>query len=154
MPDIVIVDTTVFLNLLNVPHHNDRKNDIDRQFEAFLDAGARFILPLAVVFQAGDHVSNLQKGNQRRHWSIVLRDQVRKALAKEAPWALAPLPNSNSIEEWLLAFPEFSVKGRGYGTSLLSIVRIWEIEHKRHPARGVCIWSTNSRLEDYRCDVT
>lgn len=71
MPEIVIVDTTVFLNLLNVPRHNDRKNDTDRQFEAFLNAGARFILPLAVVFQAGDHVSNLQKGDQRRHWRCI-----------------------------------------------------------------------------------
>lgn len=50
MPEIIVVDTTVFLNILNVPRHNDRKNDVDKDFEAFLNAAARFILPLAVVF--------------------------------------------------------------------------------------------------------
>ena len=149
MSEIVIVDTTVFLNFLNVPGHNDRKNDIDEKFRALLSAKARFVLPLAVVFQTGDHIADLPKGDRRWHWPIALRDQVRKALAKEAPWALAPLPNSDRIEEWLGAFPEFSRNGKGYGMSLLSIVRIWEVERKIHPGRRVRIWSLNSRLDAY-----
>ena len=149
MPEIIVVDTTVFLNFLNVPRHNDRKNDVDKDFEAFLNAEARFILPLAVVFQTGDRISNLSTGDRRRRWSIALRDRVRKALTNEAPWALAPLPNSDRIEEWLGAFPEYSLRETGYGMSLLSVVKVWDAERKRHPTRSVRIWSFNKRLKTY-----
>ena len=33
--------------------------------------------------------------------------------------------------------------------SLLSVVKIWDAERKRHPTRSVRIWSFNKRLKTY-----
>ena len=149
MSEILVVDTTVLLNLLNVPHHNQNRDRIHRQFREFVGAQASFILPLAVVIQTGNHIADLPNGNHRWRWSGALRDQVRKVLQGEEPWAPMPIPDSDRVEKWLDRFPEFTSHGRGYGVSALSIVDAWEDTRRIHPNRRVRVWSLNQRLEIY-----
>lgn len=161
MPQIVIVDTTVLLNLLNVPQHNQDIGRVLEEFEAIKDDGGRFLLPLAVVYQAGDHIADLPKGNDRWRCAGILRDEVRRALMEEAPWALAQhapwglaqlakeRDKERDIEAWLAAFPDFANRGKGYGMSALSIVQAWEAACKRIPGQRVRIWSLNRRLQGY-----
>lgn len=150
MPQIVIVDTTVLLNLLNAPQHNQDKGRVLEEFEAIKEDGGRFLLPLAVVFQAGDHIADLRNGNHRWRYAGVLRDQVRRALREEAPWGLAQLADEHGIEAWLAAFPDFAKRGTGYGMSALSIVKAWEAACGLIPGRRIRIWSLNERLQG--CD--
>ena len=149
MPQIVIVDTTVLLNLLNTPQHNQDKRRVLEEFEAIKEDGGRFLLPLAAVFQAGDHIADLRNGNHRWRYAGVLRDQVRRALREEAPWGLAQLADEHGIEAWLAVFPDFANRGKGYGMSALSIVQAWEAARRRIPGQRVRIWSLNRRLQDY-----
>lgn len=150
MPQIVIVDTTVLLNLLNVPRHNQDSVRVREEFEAIKDSRGRFLLPLAAVFQAGDHIADLQNGNHRRRYAGVLRDQVRRALNEEAPWGLAQLAEESHIDAWLAAFPDFAIQGAGYGMSALSIVQAWKMACGLIPGRRIRIWSLNHRLQG--CD--
>ncbi len=149
MPQIVIVDTTVLLNLLNVPRHNRDSIRVLEEFEAIKEDGGRFLLPLAAVFQAGDHIADLPNGNHRRRYAGVLRDQVRRALREEAPWGLAQLADEHDIEAWLAAFPDFAIQGSGYGMSALSIVKAWKAACGLIPGRRIRIWSLNERLQRY-----
>ena len=57
MSDVVIVDTSVLLNLLNVPQHNDHRDLEVQQFKQFVQTGASLLLPIAVVFEAGNHIA-------------------------------------------------------------------------------------------------
>ncbi len=43
---VVIVDTSVLLNLLDVPQHNDHRDVVSYQFKEFVEANARLLLPL------------------------------------------------------------------------------------------------------------
>ena len=151
MSQTVIVDATVLLNLLNVPRHNQERKRVLGQFEELkrFEAATRLLLPLAAVFQTGDHIADLRDGNERWRYAGVLRDEVRKALRREAPWAIALPQDPGSIERWLSAFPDFSKGGTGYGLSVLSVVEIWRISRNRIPGQRIRIWSLNARLQNY-----
>lgn len=155
MPEIVIVDTTVMLNFLNVPNHNDEKDLVDKQFEELVDRGTRFVLPLSVVFQTGDHIADLPDRNNRFRYASALRDQVRRVVNKESPWHFLQTPGSEQeVEIWLNRFPNFTRNGAvrggtGYGLSVLSIVKTWETARKRIPGRRIRVWSSsNTRLQN------
>ena len=62
MSGIVIVDTSVFLNVLDVPGFNqDREADLAR-FRELIEAGANLLLPIAAIFEAGNHIAQLADG--------------------------------------------------------------------------------------------
>ena len=51
MSAIVIVDTSVLLNVLDVPAFNQDRDEILTQFRELLDSGASFLLPMAAIFE-------------------------------------------------------------------------------------------------------
>lgn len=65
-PHVVIVDTSVLLNLLDVPGRNQGRDAALRRFEELLDAEVNLLLPVAAIFEAGNHIARLPDGRQRR----------------------------------------------------------------------------------------
>ena len=147
MSDVVIVDTSVFLNVLDVPAFNQNRDAILDQFERLLGAGNSLLLPMAAVFETGDHITDLSDGRLRRRYAERFRTQVRKALNGEAPWTLIPLPDSERLSGWLEGFPDHAM--RGVGLSDLSIIKAWEAACARHQTRRVRIWSLDQHLQGY-----
>ena len=86
MSDIVIVDTSVLLNVLDIPAFNQNRAEIFAEFDELLDSGASFLLPMAAVFETGDHIADLPDGRRRRRYAKVFRDRIREALEGQAPW--------------------------------------------------------------------
>ena len=147
MSGIVIVDTSVFLNVLDVPGFNqDREADLAR-FRELIDAGANLLLPIAAIFEAGNHIAQLADGQQRRRYAEAFRDRVREALAGQAPWTPIRLPDDRELADWLHDFPDSAMRGAGMGD--LSIVKAWERTRTQHPARRVTIWSHDRHLAGY-----
>ena len=147
MSDIVIVDTSVLLNVLDVPAFNQHRAEVFERFEELLDAGASFLLPMAAIFETGDHIADLTDGRQRRRYSEIFRDRIRQALEGEAPWVPIRFPDSRQLAEWLESFPDSAM--RDQDMSDLSITKAWEIECTRHPIRRVRIWSLDRHLQGY-----
>ena len=58
MSDIVIVDTSVLLNVLDVPAFNQDRAEVFERFGELLDADANFLLPMAAIFETGDHIAS------------------------------------------------------------------------------------------------
>ena len=77
MLGIVIVDTTVLLNVLDVPGFNQNRDAVLAGLEELLDTGDNLLLPMAAIFEAGNHIAQLDDGRQRRGCAKVFRDQVR-----------------------------------------------------------------------------
>ena len=73
MSAIYIVDTTVFLNILDVPEWNQNRDTVLADFEDRIKAGSRFHLPVAAIIQTGTHIADI-----RVQWasSQVLRSKV------------------------------------------------------------------------------
>lgn len=147
MPSIVIVDTSVLLNVLDVPGFNQRRATVLDRFEELVNAAANLLLPMGAVFETGNHVAQLADGRKRRRYAEVYRDRVREALAGRAPWTLVPGPDTDQLADLLGSFPESAMQGVGMVD--LSIVKVWERACARHPRRRVSIWSLDHHLAGY-----
>ena len=148
MSDVVIVDTSVLLNVLNVPGCNDHHAEVHRQFERFLTDGATLMLPLAVVFETGNHIADVPSGGDRRRFALLFRDEVRKALREEAPWHLVPLPDASHLTAWLESFPDQAVQR--ISLSDHSMIQLWKSLCKKLFDTRVLIWSMDDKLR--ACD--
>ena len=147
MSEILIVDTSVLLNVLDIPGFNQNRVEALERFDQHLSADARFLLPTAAVFETGNHIAQIHDGGQRRRYAAMFCDQVRKALNGEAPWTLIPLPESREFAEWLEDFPDCAM--REIGMADLSMIKAWEATCARHPHRRTRIWSFDTHLMGY-----
>ena len=147
MPRIVIVDTSVLLNVLDVPGFNQDRNAVLDRFGNLVDAGANLLLPMGAVFETGNHIAQLPDGNHRRNRAETFRDRVREALEGRAPWALLPLPNAHQLTDWLDSFPDSAMRRAGMVD--LSIVKAWERTCALQPGHRVSIWSLDQHLTGY-----
>lgn len=144
MPHVVIVDTSILLNLLDVPGRGQDRDTVDRRFDELVKDGANLLLPVAAIFEAGNHVARLPHGQQRRRHAEKFGDLVRQALEERAPWTLTPLPGTSELTGWLDDFPQSAMQGIGMGD--LSIVKAWKSACARHPLHRVSIWSLDHHL--------
>lgn len=147
---VVIVDTSVFLNLLGVPQHNDHRDIVLCEFEEFLEADANLLLPIATVFQTGNHIADLTNGRHRRRYATVFCERVDEALNHKAPWVLVPPPDETQLARWLATYPDSAMQG--IGLSNLSLKRLWESHCRKLPNARIRIWSRNQDLA--ACDRT
>ncbi len=86
MNAVVIVDTTVFCNVLDIPNRNGEKAIVMQKLKQFLTVDATLLLPMAAVYETGNHVAHIGNGGRRRHFAEIFVDQVKKAITGEAPW--------------------------------------------------------------------
>lgn len=147
MSEIVIVDTSVLLNVFNVPSFNQNRESTLSEFEALVDDNVSFLIPMAAVFETGDHIADLSDGSQRRRYAEMFRAEIQSALRGERPWFPIRFPATGELAEWLTAFPEYAM--RGPDLSDLSIIKAWEEACDLHPARRVRIWSLDTHLQSY-----
>lgn len=148
MASVLLVDTTVFLNVLNVPGFNQSHRVVIADLEQHLsDESVTLLLPMAAIFETGNHVAQLADGNQRRRFARIFTDQVGKALNGEAPWRPTQIPDADTIATWLGEFPEHAMRRIGMGD--LSIIKTWGATCEIHPHHRVRIWSLDNQLLAY-----
>lgn len=156
MSAIVLLDTSVFLNVLDVPGFNQDRDRIFEQFETMVNQGDYLLLPMATIWETGNHIARLPNGSLRREYAEIFVKKVEEALNGEAPFRATYFPDTEQFMEWLREFPDRanrskSVEKPNEGTSLsdLSIVKEWEINCKWNSMSRVWIWSLDSDLASY-----
>ena len=156
MSGIVLLDTSVYLNVLDVPGHNQDRAGVLDEFQDRITHRDYFLLPLAIVWETGNHIVDLVDGQTRRRYAQLLLDDVRKAFNGDVPYRATHFPDRDEFLAWLGDFPEVamrskSVKKQREGTSLadLSIIKEWEQNCARHSMSRVRIWSLDSDLAGY-----
>ena len=147
MSDIVIVDSSVLLNVLDIPEFNQDKDDVFDEFGLLVDAAAHLLLPLAAVLETGDHVGDLSDGGHRRRHATRFRDCIHQALQGEAPWTPIDFPEPSLLLAWLADFPDMAM--RELGISDVSIIDAWQRACIRHPHQRVYIWTLHQQLRAY-----
>jgi hypothetical protein len=156
MRAIVLVDTSVYLNVLDVPGFNQDREMVLTEFQSSIQAGDYFLLPLAAVLETGNHVARLPDGQQRRSYAQKLVTDVRKAFDGQAPYRATHFPEREEFACWLADFPDAAMRNKSpkktaEGTSLadLSIIKEWERNRDLHPMSRVRIWSLDGDLAGY-----
>ncbi|HEY9645676.1 MAG TPA: hypothetical protein V6C88_04855 [Chroococcidiopsis sp.] len=144
---VAIVDTSIFCNVLDIPHMNGERKRVIKDLETFLENETNLLLPMAAVYETGNHIAQLSDGKKRRRCAENFVAEVKKAISGEAPWQVMQVPTTQEIEEWLSGFPDSAMRGASMGD--LSIIKEWEKMKKRIPGRRIFIWSLDNDLKGY-----
>ena len=144
MSSIVIVDTSVLLNILDVPDRNQRKKEVLDRLGVLIEAGDHLFIPMAAIVEVGNHIAHVKSGVQRRAAAARFVKEVRSALSDEAPWKPINFPSNQEVLSWLDAFPDSATQGIGMGD--LSIKKEWEELCRRHRLSRVWVWTLDADL--------
>jgi hypothetical protein len=155
MSSICLIDTSIFLELLNVPNYNQRRASVIEDFKTYSQAGCTFLLPMATILETGNHIAQNGDGTIRRKTAIRFVKEVKEAFQGIAPWRPTTFPNTAEILEWIDLFPDLAGKNKApdkqEGTSFgdLSIIEEFNKSCKRFPMSEVFIWSLDRDLQNY-----
>lgn len=101
MSAICIIDTSIFLNLLNVPGRNQDKTSVKNSFTDYVDLGMTFILPMATIIETGNHIAQNGDGNIRRQTAQRFCHAVKGAFSGDAPYQPSEFPSSADVMAWI-----------------------------------------------------
>jgi hypothetical protein len=144
---ICLVDTSIFLNVLDVPSRAGQRLEVLAELDRLDNERAVLLLPFAVIIETGNHIAHTADGRVRRTCAERFVSQVEKAIIGEAPWTVTPVPQPEEVAGWLGGFPDAAM--RGLGLADLAIIAEWNIQCARWPKRRVFIWSIDRHLSGY-----
>ena len=147
MSAVALIDTSVFCSILRVPTKDQHHEEALRELRRLIQERDTLLLPLATIYETGNHVAQNGDGGTRRRVATTFVSQVQQAFSGEAPWTPTPLHAPEEFVQWLAEFPDHAMRGVGLGD--LSIVKTWETQCMLHPARRVFIWSYDQHLAGY-----
>lgn len=156
MSSIVLIDTSIYMNVLNVPDRNQNREEVLAEFARRIDDKDHFLLPMATIWETGNHISRLSTGGLRRTYAEIFVTEVVNALNGLTPYRPTYFPEKDIFTQWLIEFPGYASRNkspekRNEGVSLadLSIVKEWERSCELHAMSRVMIWSLDSDLQAY-----
>lgn len=147
MSAICIIDTSVFCNILDVPNRNQRRAQSLKELRDHFDSGNTLLLPLATIYETGNHIAQQGDVRTRRRVSELFVQQVKVALEGGSPFTPTLIHRKEELSAWLSEFPDRAMAGIGFGD--LSIIKLFETECARHPSRRIFIWSYDKDLQGY-----
>lgn len=155
MSSIFLIDTSIFLNFLNVPKCNQDRKLVMADFLIYSQSGCIFLLPMATIIETGNHIAQNGDGTMRRNTAIRFVKEVKAAFNGDAPWKPTEFPDKITILEWIDKFPNLAGQNKSphkqEGTSFgdLSIIEEFNKLCQRFPNREIYIWSLDSDLKNY-----
>lgn len=156
MSSVCLIDTSVFLNLLNVPNRNQEREQVIQDYTDYADNECTFILPMATILETGNHIAQNGDGGTRRETAQRFCDAVIGAFNGDAPYKPIEFPSTHEIATWLGEFPNEAGKNKsatklGEGTSLgdLSIIKDFEKCRAKFSMSEIFIWSLDDDLKQY-----
>jgi hypothetical protein len=155
MSSVCLIDTSVFLNLLNIPNRNQTHEQVLKDYQIYEESGCLFFLPMATIIETGNHIAQNGDGNIRRKNASWFVEQVKAAFNGEAPWIPSQFPQKEEILLWVDQFPELAGKNKapnkqeGMSFGDLSIIQEYQKACARFPMTEVFIWSLDSDLKTY-----
>jgi hypothetical protein len=144
---ICLIDTSVLCNIVKVPGKCQQFSQAVADLEKLIRDRATLLLPMAAIFETGNHIAHIPDGTLRRKAALKFVTQVRDALEGKSPWTpIVPFPPGD-FSEWLSEFPDHATRQIGLGD--LSIIKEWERQCVLHPKRRVFIWTFDGHLQAY-----
>ena len=144
---IVLVDTSVFCNVIRLPGFCQNEEAILDEFRDYAEQGASFLLPLVVFYETGNFIGHLPDGAARRTLAERLRDVAIEALSGNAPWTPTPFPTHDQFMQLMNTFSDSATAGCGLADHTI----IDESNRLRDafPGRRIVIWTLDAALAAY-----
>ncbi|MEB3189715.1 MAG: hypothetical protein VKL42_05150 [Snowella sp.] len=147
MRAICLIDTSIFVEILNVPIMANQHQQVLQALEFKIKAKESLFLPMATILETGNHIGQNGDGNQRRQCANRFVQQVGKALAGTSPFTPISFLKREDLQQWLTQFPNKAMEGIGLGD--LSIIQDWQRLCEQNEGRRVYIWASDSHLQNY-----
>ena len=144
MSSIVIVDTSVLLNIIDVPGRNQHKAEVLDRLAALIEGNDHLFIPMAAIVEVGNHIAHVANGEQRRAAAERFVREVHSALADQAPWKPVNFPSNDQVLKWLDEFPDSAMREVGMGD--LSIRQEWESCCRKYTMSHVWVWALDGDL--------
>lgn len=155
MGHVVFIDTTVLLNLLNVPHNNDEHAGDTSQLKRLVGTDATLVLPFTTIIETGNAIVR-NAGRQVHACGCRLVAVLRATMADEAPWVASGVGLTHALLPLI-------VDGRGGVPALLDLMmvsgvgtgdagilaEICEYRQRIPSATPVAIWTHDEGLKAY-----
>lgn len=155
MGGVVFLDTSVLLNLLDVPHNNDDHAEITRRFRRLAAEAATFVIPVTAVVETGNAITRLADGNQRRACTERFVEWLRTALTTTAPLAVSGIPWDEDFLTALvdggrdrLSLVDFATAGIGSGDAGM-LLEVDRYRAKVPSATPITVWTLDEALGPY-----
>lgn len=156
MSSVCLIDTSVFLNLLNVPNRNQDMVQVVADYKVYSENECIFILPMATILETGNHIAQNGDGQTRRETAQRFCDVVLGAFEGVAPYRPIEFPSSQDIATWLNEFPEKAGQNKSpaklrEGTSFgdLSIIKDFKKCCTKFSMSEIFIWSLDEDLNTF-----
>ncbi|MDO4336927.1 MAG: hypothetical protein Q4C91_02450 [Eubacteriales bacterium] len=148
--NVRFIDTSVMLNLLEVPGRCGNAETVREQWKEVLQSKDVLILPVATIIETGNHIAHISDGNVRRTIAGKFGEYLRKTAEGEAPWQLYGVELDKEGLLYLADhIEENAIQEIGVGD--MSIVYAYEQYKQKTPAIGtIMIWSTDTHLQGYK----
>jgi hypothetical protein len=137
MSDIVLLDTSVYLNVLDVPSFNQDYDSVIAEFKSAIERQNFFLLPMASVWETGNHIARLSEGALRRKYAGKFVADVTQAILGRTPYRATYFPKKDEFADWLKDFPNAAMRNKSLADH--SIVKEWERTCDLNPHRRVRI---------------
>ncbi len=161
MADICLLDTSILLNILNVPNKNQDKATVMVDFKIYAESNCRFIIPLVVAVEVGNHISQNGNGDTRRKTAKQFVDMMHRTFSGELPFEISDFDLKLEWRNWINEFTDRAGQNKtaakpneGMSLTDLSIIKEYDALQAKNRANKnkhvkVFIWSLDSDLEAY-----
>ena len=156
MSAVCLIDTSVFLNLLNVSGRNQQVDKVSEDYKTYVGMDCTFLLPMATIIETGNHIAQNGNGTIRRETAQRFVEAIKGAFDGNAPWQPSEFPSMAEVEIWIDTFPDYAGQNKSpqkitEGTSFgdLSIIKEYEKCLNRFAMREIFIWSLDRDLCAY-----
>lgn len=154
MGEVVFMDTTVLLNVLNVPGNTNSvtAHDVDiKRLGELVRAGAQLVLPLTTIIETGNAIAKVT-ADRNRYVDQFVRF-LRSSLTSEAPWlATGETTNaallSRMVDGGDVKLADLMRTGVGTGDAAI-IAEVAELKTRIPSATPVSIWTHDKGLSAY-----
>ena len=143
-----LIDTSVFVEILNVPTKNAHHSEVLVDLETKIQNNETLFLPMATLLETGNHIAQNGDGRQRRRCAKKFVSQVQKALDERSPFKPIRFLTEEQLQQWLNDFPDCAM--RGYGLGDLSIIHDFDRLCQLSPRLEIYIWSLDEHLSSFR----
>lgn len=76
--NVRFIDTSIIMNLLEIPYMCDKKDEVKEEFRNAIENGERLVLPISVIIESGNHIAHIADGNMRKEKAESLVDFLKK----------------------------------------------------------------------------
>jgi hypothetical protein len=148
MSAICLIDTSIFVEILDVPRKAADHDQIISKLQEKVENGDVLFLPMATILETGNHIAQNGDGGQRRSCAHKFVVQVQQALKGQSPFKPISFLEKEQLQQWLSEFPDSAMRGNSLGD--LSIIHDFERLCRQSPRREIYIWSVDSHLSSFK----